>query len=141
MGQAVFCLRKFLYCQTRIDFRVVSGWFYKAMPYHQPACHVPLNLIEEKMKKIIITVAAFGLFCSPALAMDKCEIEIEEMIKKLKETEKIMDQSKQKYIPQLEEALKLCRAGDLEKSGDKINTLQDEFFRDTLYNQQKFFGS
>lgn len=93
------------------------------------------------MKKIIIAIATFGLLCSPALAKDKCETEIPDMIKKLKETAKILDQSKKKYIPHLEEALKLCKAGDLEKTEDKMNKMQNEFFRDALYNQQTFYGN
>jgi len=92
------------------------------------------------MKKIIITIAVFALLCSPALAKEKCETELPDMIKKLKATEKISDQSKEKYIPHLEEALKLCKAGDLEKTNDKINTIQDQFFRDALFNQQTFLA-
>jgi hypothetical protein len=93
------------------------------------------------MKKIIITIAALGLFCSPALAMEKCEKELPDMINKLKATDKISEQSKDKYIPHLEEALTLCKAGNLEKADDKINIMQDEFFRDALYNQQTFYGN
>ncbi len=63
------------------------------------------------------------------------------MIEKLKATEKISDQAKEKYIPHLEEALVLCKAGDLEKADDKINKMKDEFFNDALYNQQTFYGN
>jgi len=93
------------------------------------------------MKNIIITIATFGLLCSPALAMENCETEIPNMIEKLKETEKILDERKKDYIPHLEEALKFCKAGDMEKTDDKIRKVQDAFFRDALYNQQTFYGN
>ena len=93
------------------------------------------------MKKIIITIAAFGLLCSPVLAMENCQTEIPDMIEKLKKTAKISDARKKDYIPHLEEALKLCKAGDMEKTDDKMRKLKDTFFRDALYNQQTFYGN
>lgn len=92
------------------------------------------------MKKIIIIVT-LGLVCSPALAMNNCETEIPDMIEKLKETEKIIDARKKDYIPHLEEALKFCKAGDKEKTDDKMRQVKDSFFRDALYNQQTFYGN
>ena len=93
------------------------------------------------MEKLIITIAAFGLLWSPALAMEKCETEIPDMMKRLKATVKIMDQSKKKYIPHLEEALKLCKSGNLEEADDVIKKMQDQFFRDALYDQETFYGN
>jgi len=93
------------------------------------------------MKKLFVTIAVFGLLYSPALAMEKCDTELPEMIQLLKATTKITDQSKQKYIPHLEEALKLCKAGNLEKTNDKMNKMQDQFFRDALYHEQTFYGN
>ena len=93
------------------------------------------------MKKIISTIAVLCLLCSPALAMANCETEIPEMIEKLKETKKISDARKKDYIPHLEEALRLCKAGDMEKTDDKMRKLKDTFFRDALYNQQTFYGN
>jgi hypothetical protein len=93
------------------------------------------------MKKIIITIAAFGLLCSPVLAMEKCDTKIPDMMNKLKETEKISDQAKEKFIPHLEEALKLCKAGELEKTNEKITKMQNQFFTEALYNQQMFYGN
>jgi pentatricopeptide repeat protein len=93
------------------------------------------------MKELIITIAAFGLLCSPALAMEKCETEIPDMTKRLIATEEISDQSKKTYISHLEEALKLCKAGDLEKADDMIKKMQDQFFRDALYNHETFYGN
>ena len=52
-----------------------------------------------------------------------------------------MDQSKKKYIPHLEEALKLCKSGNLEEADDVIKKMQDQFFRDALYDQETFYGN
>jgi pentatricopeptide repeat protein len=93
------------------------------------------------MKKFIFTIAAFGLLCSPALAMEKCETEIPDMTKKLQATEKISDNAKKKYTSHLEEALKLCKAGDFKKSDDVLKEMQNQFFRDALYDHQTFYGN
>jgi hypothetical protein len=93
------------------------------------------------MKKIIITIAAIALFASPALAIENCNTELPDMIEKLKETTKISPSAKEKFIPHLEEALKLCKAGDLEKADEKVRKMHNEFFRDALYNQQTFYGN
>lgn len=93
------------------------------------------------MRRIIIAIAAIGLLCSPVLAADKCETEIPDMIEKLKESNKIMDETKKKYIQRLEEALKHCHAGNEQDTEKEIRKLKDQFFHDALYEQQTFFGS
>lgn len=93
------------------------------------------------MRKITIIIAAITLMASPAFAIEKCEIELQDMIEKLKETQKISTSAKKKFVPHLEEALKLCKAGDFEQADKKVGKMQNEFFREALYNQQTFFGN
>jgi len=93
------------------------------------------------MKIFIIAITILGLLCSPVIATDKCETEIPDMIEKLKESNKIMDATKKKYILRLEEALEHCHAGNEEDTEKEIRKLKDQFFHDALYEQQTFFGS
>jgi len=93
------------------------------------------------MKRFVITIAVFGLLCSPVLAANKCETEIPDMIEKLKESNKIMDATKKKYIQRLEEALKHCHVGNEQDTEKEMRKLKDQFFHDALYEQQTFYGN
>jgi hypothetical protein len=93
------------------------------------------------MKRFIITIIAFVFFCSPILAADNCKTEIPAIIEKLKQSTKILDEKKKEFSLHLEEALKLCQAGDLEGSEKKMRKIENQFFREALEEQQTFYGN
>ncbi len=63
------------------------------------------------MKQWLIVIAAIFLFCSAAYAQDGCEAEVLKAINDLKDVPHITDEDKEKYLPQLKQALELCREG------------------------------
>ena len=76
------------------------------------------------MKKLMIVVAAIILLaCTTDKAAeypaDDCEEEYANLIEELKSSKKIMTSEKEKYLPPLEKALKLCPEGKPEEA-DKI---------------------
>jgi hypothetical protein len=93
------------------------------------------------MKKLIVSVAVICLFCSSAYAADYCDTKYLEIISKLKNTDKIMDVQKKKYLPPLEKALELCKLNKMDEARIIMDELKDQFFMDALTNQQQFFGN
>ena len=63
------------------------------------------------MKKWLMVIAAIILFCNPAYTQDECETEVLQALNKLKDVPHLPDEDKEKYVPQLKKALKLCREG------------------------------
>ena len=59
----------------------------------------------------------------------------------MKNTDKIMDDQKKKYIPLLEKALELCKLNKMEDARIIMDELKDQFFYDALTNQRQFFGN
>ena len=93
------------------------------------------------MKKFMVVVAAICLFGSTAYAADYCDTKYTELINRLKNTTKIMDQQKQKYLPSLKKALELCKENNMEEARKIMDELKDRFLHDALFDQRAFFGN
>jgi hypothetical protein len=63
-----------------------------------------------------------------------------ELINKLKKTDKILDDSKKKYLPSLEKALELCKENKMEEARNIMDELKDQFFQDAVTHEAKFFS-
>ena len=92
------------------------------------------------MKKLIVAVAVICLFCSSAYAADYCDTKYMELINKLKKTDKILDDSKKKYLPSLEKALELCKENKMEEARNIMDELKDQFFQDAVIHEAEFFS-
>lgn len=93
------------------------------------------------MKKYVLIVAAFCLFCSPTYAADDCDSEYRKYMVKLDETVKISDKQKHKYKLMVEKAYSLCKSGKDDEADKVMSDLKDQFFDDALMNQRDFFGN
>ncbi len=93
------------------------------------------------MKKLIVAVAVICLFCSSAYAADYCDTKYMDLINGLKNTDKIFDDQKKKYLPSLEKALELCKENNMEEARNIMDELKDQFFQDAVLDQTAFFGN
>ena len=93
------------------------------------------------MKKCIIAISLICLFCGFAYAGDYCDNKYMEYINALKNTKKIFEDQKKKYIPSLEKALELCKENKMMEARQIMDELKDQFFTDALMNQRQFFGN
>ena len=91
-------------------------------------------------KKSIIIIAVLYIF-SPFLGYaDYCDIKYNEYLEALKNTTKIMEPKKQKYIVMLEKAHKLCKQDKMAEASQVMEDLKDQFFNDAVFDQQAFYG-
>jgi hypothetical protein len=92
------------------------------------------------MKLCMVIVTAIFLFCGSTYAADDCDSKYVDLINGLKNTDKIRDEQKKKYLQPLETALQLCKEGKMKQASEVMDDVKDEFFRDALLHQRDFFG-
>ncbi len=92
------------------------------------------------MKKVIVTMAAIFIFSGLAYADKNCDQKYNSHIKAMKETTKISENHKEKYLASLEKAKELCQAGKLEEARRIFEEVQDDFFSDALFREESFYG-
>ena len=93
------------------------------------------------MKKWMFVIAAVYLFCSTAYAADYFDTRYVELMNKLKQTTKIQDQMKDKYVQYMDKAYQHCKQDKMEEALRIMDEFKDQFVHDALMNQQQFYGN
>ena len=93
------------------------------------------------MKKWFFVFAAVCLLSPAAFASDQCDSGYMQYLNAIKETKKISERQKKKYIPMLEEAYDLCTQDKMEEASKVMDEMKDHFLHDALMNQQQFYGN
>lgn len=95
------------------------------------------------MKKLFLVIALVFFFCGSAFAADAdyCDMKYTKYIDAIKKTEKILDDTKKKYVPYLKKARDLCREGNMGEARKIMDEVRQEFFHDALMTQQKFYSN
>jgi hypothetical protein len=82
------------------------------------------NEMKARTIVVILTVISF-LTINTAFASD-CDMRYSKMISKLEESSEYMNADKQKIIPLLKEALKLCKDGKIEEGQAIIDDMNSD---------------
>jgi pentatricopeptide repeat protein len=81
----------------------------------------------------MIVAAAICLFFSTIYAADDCDSEYLNLINELKNTEKILDTDKEKYLPPLEKAYQLCKEGKPDEADKIVKDLKDQGLSEEVF--------
>jgi hypothetical protein len=88
------------------------------------------------MKEFMIAVALIGLLSISAYADYECETKYQDKLKKLNSLTQadISDETKSKWISQLEKAYQLCKDGKKEQAAEIMAELRKEKEADTVFS-------
>ena len=86
------------------------------------------------MKKCVLVLAVIYLFCSMAYAADDCDSEYAKLIKEL-ENSNIVEAEKNKYLPELKNALQLCKEGKDKEAAKIVEDLKDQGLSEEVFNR------
>ncbi|MGD9373484.1 MAG: hypothetical protein PVF14_18815 [Desulfobacterales bacterium] len=88
------------------------------------------------MKKYIIAIAVICMFNISAYADNECDSKYHNVLKRLQsltETE-MAEETKNKYISQLEKAYQLCKDGNKEQAAEILGELRNDKEFDTVFS-------
>jgi hypothetical protein len=94
------------------------------------------------MKKLLIVFAVIICFaCSTDKAKeyptDDCEEEYANLIEELNSSQKILKSEKEKYLPGLEKALKLCLEGKPEEADKIVQDLKQQGLSEEMFDSME----
>jgi pentatricopeptide repeat protein len=81
----------------------------------------------------MIVVAVICLFFSTINAADDCDSEYLNLINEVKNSKKILDTEKEKYLPPLEKAYQLCKEGKPEEADKIVKDLKNQGLSEEVF--------